>query len=162
MAVTRETSGDDGRQRQPLVIGAGRRLPKITVRRLIVAGVLLGVVAWLFAVVSSVTVYSTQLVVVDGNAIGIPPPTASLDFGDVPRGGQLERSIRFENSGIMPTAVLVIEWGGARDFTRVSDASFSLGPGEEKTVTFDARPPASAPAKAYKGKVIVLRIPWPF
>ncbi len=117
-------------------------------------------VLWVAVAVSSISVYSTQMVVVDGSAIGIPPPDENLDFGDVPYGGYLERSILFENNGRIPTAVMILEWGGVRDLVGLSDAFFTLDPGEEKVVTFEARPPASAEAKAYTGKVIVVRVPW--
>ncbi len=55
---------------------------------------------------------------------------------------------------------MILEWGGVRDLVGLSDAFFTLDPGEEKVVTFEARPPASAEAKAYTGKVIVVRVPW--
>ena len=160
MTATNETSRYKERPPRPLATDRRHRLPKITGRRLIALGALVGVVTWLFVIISSVSVYSTQLVVVEGGTLGIPPPTENLDFGDVPRGGQLQRFITFENSGIIPTAVVLVEWGGARDFTHVSDAFFSLAPGDDKTVVFDARPPASAAANTYKGKVIAIRVPW--
>ena len=137
------------------------RRPRLTRLRLAILGVI-GVlfVIWAAVAISSTSIYSTQLVVVDGNAIGIPPPDNSLDFGDVPPGGYLERSMQFENNGSIPTAVMILEWGGVRDLVGLSDAFFTLDPGDEKVVTFEARPPASAEAKKYTGKVVVVRVPW--
>ncbi len=137
------------------------RRPRMTRLRWAVVGVIAVLfVLWVAVAVSSISVYSTQMVVVDGNAIGIPPPDEFLDFGDVPYGGYLERSILFQNNGRIPTAVMILEWGGVRDLVGLSDAFFTLDPGDEKVVTFKARPPASAEAKEYTGKVIVVRVPW--
>ena len=139
------------------------RRPRLSRLRLAVLGVIAVLfVLWAAAAISSISVYSTQLVVVEGNAIGIPPTDDDgfMDFGDVPFGGYLERSIQFQNNGRIPTAVMILEWGGVRDLVGLSDAFFTLDPGDEKVVTFQARPPASAEAKEYTGKVIVVRVPW--
>ena len=135
--------------------------PRVTRLRLAVLSVAaLMLLLWAAIAVRSTSIYSTQVLVVDSEAIGIPPPDERLDFGDIPRGGSVERSIQFQNNGRIPTGVVILEWGSIRDLMSVSDAFFSLDPGDEKRVTFETASPASGEAKKYSGKVIVMRAPW--
>jgi hypothetical protein len=140
--------------------------PRITRLRLAVLGVIVVlVVLWGAVAVASTSIYSAQVLVVDSGGIGIPPPTETLDFGDVPPDATVNRVIQFENNGRVPTGVMILEWGGIGDLMGISDAFFTLDPGDEKEVTFDVTPPRSALAqgdeeKEYSGRVIVLRVPW--
>lgn len=136
------------------------RRPRMTRLRWAVLGlVALLLVLWGAVAVASTSIYSARVLVVEGGAVGIPPPNG-LDFGDLPRGGSLERSILFENNGRIPTGVMIVEWGGIGGLLGISDAFFTLDPGDEKQVTFEASPPRSAEAKKYSGRVIVVRVPW--
>lgn len=148
-------------QRWPRRLRLGR--PRLTRLRLAVLGVVVVLlVLWGAVAVASTSIYSAQVLVVEGGGIGIPPPE-QLDFGDLPVGASSEKKIFFENNGRVPTAVVILEWGGIRDLMGISDAFFVLDPGEEKEVTFRVEPPPSALSgeeKAYSGKVIVVRIPW--
>ncbi len=148
-------------RRWPRRLRLGR--PRLTRLRLaVLAVVVVLLVLWAAVAVSSTSTYSAQVVVVEGGAVGIPPPN-DLDFGDLPVGAAAERKIAFENNGRIPTAVVILEWGGIRDLMGISDAFFVLDPGDEKEVTFTVDPPPSAlsgEAKKYTGRVIVLRVPW--
>ncbi len=148
-------------QHWPQRLRLGR--PRITRLRLAVLGVIVVLlVLWGAVAVTSTSTYSAQVVVIEGTALGIPPPEA-LDFGDLPVGSAAEKTIAFENNGRVPTAVMIIEWGGIRDLMGISDAFFTLDPGDEKEVTFTVDPPPSAlsgEAKKDTGRVIVVRVPW--
>ncbi len=134
--------------------------PRITRLRLAVLGVAAALLLlWGAVAVRSTSTYSAQVLVAKGTAIGIPPPN-DLDFGDVPRGTPTEKQITFENSGRVPTGVVILEWGSIRDLLKIGDAFFILDPGDEKKVSFKVAPPASAEAKKYSGRVIVVRVPW--
>lgn len=127
----------------------------------------LAVVAFLLVLLSGTTLglstsYSAQIFVVEGGAIGLPPPLERLDFGDAPRGVVVERKIGLENNSPIPLRVFVFAMGDIRDFITVDDAFFRLGPGDEHTIVVEARPPASAEAKKYEGRVVVVQMPWPF
>lgn len=137
------------------------RRPRMTRWRLaVLGGIAALVLLWSAVAAASTSIYTARVQVVDGGAVGIPPPIQNLDFGDVPRGASVERTILFENQGRIPTAVLLFEWGGPRDFMGIGDAFFLLDPGEEKKVRFEVSPPFSAESKTYSGRVIVLRVPW--
>ncbi len=145
-------------QRWPRRLRPGK--PRLTRLRLAVLSiVVLLLVLWGAVAVSSTSIYSAQVVVLDSPAIGVPPPEG-LDFGDIPRGNSAERKITFENNGRIPTAAVIVEWGGIRGLLKISDAFFTLDPGDKKEVAFRAEAPAGGEAKKYSGKVIVLRVPW--
>jgi hypothetical protein len=138
------------------------RLPRVTRWRLVALGaVLLVVLAWGSVAVSSTTMYSaTVLFQEQGSGIGIPPPTESLDFGDVPQGMPMHRNVILENNGKLDSYVLIISWGGIRDFLSIDDAFFNLSPGEQRTVDFSVRAPANAPLERKSGRVFIVRLPW--
>ena len=127
----------------------------------------LGVVVLLLVVLSGTTLglsksYSAQIFVVEGGTIGIPPPLERLDFGDAPLGTVVERKIGLKNDSPIPLRVFVFALGDIRDFIAIDDAFFKLGPGDEHTIVVEAMPPASAEAKKYEGRVVVVQMPWPF
>lgn len=135
------------------------RLRRWQMAALAVVAVLL--LLWFGVSIASSRMYSAQMYVVEGGSIGIPPPI-ELDFGDLPRGMAIDRKITLKNNGFVPMRVTIVEWGNIRDFVDVSDAFFTLRPGEERTVTFTATSWLSAEAKKYSGKVLVAQVPWPF
>ena len=145
-------------QRWPRRLRLGR--PRLTRLRLAVLGVVLVLLfLWGAVAVSSTSIYSAQVVVVESGSIGIPPPN-DLDFGDLPSGAAAEKKIAFENNGRVPTGVVILESGGIRDLLQVGDAFFTLDPGDDREITFTLEPPPSASQKKYSGKVIVIRAPW--
>ncbi len=145
---------------QGLIQALRRRLPRVTRMRVAVAGtVILILLVWGAVIARSTSIYSAQVLVPEGGAIGIPPPTG-LDFGDVPRGASAEKRIQLTNEGRLNTYVVVFTWGSIGDLLNVSDAFFNMKPGEKRTLTFEASIPISAPQKKYTGRVFVVRLPW--
>lgn len=148
-------------ERLPVALRRRLGLPRVTRWRLVALGaVLLVVLAWGAVAVSSTTMYSATVLITEGRGIGIPPPTERLDFGDVPQGMSMHRNVILENDGKLDSYVLILSWGGIRDFLSIDDAFFNLSPGEERTVDFSVRSPDNAPAKRYSGRVFIVRLPW--
>lgn len=138
------------------------RWPRLRRWQLAALGVLVLLLAvWVGVSIGSSRMYSAQMYVVEGGSVGIPPPI-ELDFGDLPRGMAIDRKITLENNGFVPMRVTIVEWGNISDFVDISDAFFTLRPGEERTVTFTATSWMSAEAKKYSGKILVTQVPWPF
>lgn len=137
-----------------------RRL-RLTRFKLAVLGVL-GVVFLLWSAVTalSTTTYSTTVLFTEGGGIGIPPPLENLDFGDVPRGMDMHRNVILENNGKLDAFVVVITWGGIRDFLHVDDAFFNLGTREKHNVDFSVYAPANMPESRHSGRVFIVRLPW--
>jgi len=119
-------------------------------------------VVWSGATIGFTRTYPAQVFVMDTGTIGIPPPLETLDFGDAPRGTGIERKITLENNSPIPLRVFVFAYGDIRDFIEIDDAFFKLGPRDSHTIVVEARPLASAEAKKYEGRVVVVQTPWPF
>lgn len=140
--------------------------PRITRGRLILLGVFVAILGlWAAVTVLSTSRYSTTVLFADpGTGIGLPPPDQRLDFGDVPAGTAMHRNINLKNSGNLDAFVVVIPWGGIRDFFHVDDAFFNMSPGEEHNVDFSVYAPADSGRQRHSGSVYIVRIPywWPF
>jgi hypothetical protein len=104
--------------------------------------------------------YSATVLVTGEGAIGLPPPTDELDFGDVSGGLNISRKMTLTNDGQFDSYVVIIVTGGIRDFLSVSDAFFVLDKGEERTVEFKVHPAMNAEQKRYSGHVFIVRMPW--
>ena len=119
---------------------------------------LLLVVTFLF---QALTIYDTQVIVkAAGDPIGMAPFTDRIDFGDVPQGEGVGKTLIMENEGAVPNQVVVFVIGNIGDLVTVNPESVSLEPGEKVEVDFDLSMPVSAtPEKKYTGKVFVLRLP---
>jgi len=151
-----------------LRLAAGRlrvprpHFPRLKGWQLIVLG-LLGVLilVWVSVTISFTSLHSAQMYVVEGRAIGIPPPTEELDFGDVPLGVEMERKLTLTNGSPFPTRVTIFAVGGIRDFIEIEDAFFTLGPGDERTILLEGRGLVGAEARKYTGRVVVIQTPWP-
>ncbi len=146
-------------RRWPRRLRLGR--PRLTGQRLAVLGVL-GVVflLWSAVTVLSTTTYSTTVLFTEGGGIGLPPPFENLDFGDVPAGMEMHRNVILENNGKLDAFVVVIPWGGIRDFFHVDDAFFNMSPGENRNVDFSVYAPANTAEGRHSGRVFILRLPW--
>ena len=139
------------------------RWPALNRWQLIALGLVVTLlVVWSGSTIGLTKTYSAQVFVVEGGAIGIPPPLESLDFGDAPRGTGIERRITLKNDSPIPLRVFVFAWGDIRDLISIDDAFFKLGAGGEHSILFELRAPASAEAKKYDGRVFVVQTPWPF
>ncbi len=159
-ALAGEINGLAGHLPSPL----RRVVPRATRWRLIaLAAIVLLFVVWTGVAARSTASYGATVLVVEGQGgqtVGIPPPGEALDFGDLSPGLELTRDLTLTNDGGLHTYFAVIMRGDLRDFVSVSDAFFSLEPGETKTVGFTARIPKNAEPKRYSGDVYLVRLPW--
>jgi len=125
----------------------------------IALGVLLVlVVTFLF---QALTIYPTQVIAKEaGSAIGIAPFTDRIDFGDIPQGSAISKTLILENRGAVPNQVNIFIIGGIGDLVKVEPGSLTLEVGETEEVKFRLTMPASAPPeRKYSGRVFILRLP---
>ena len=120
--------------------------------------VLLLVVTFLF---QALTIYDSQVIAKEeGGAIGMAPFTDRIDFGDIPQGATIGKTLILENMGTVPNQVNIFVIGNIGDLVEIVPSSVTLEPGESAEVDFQLTMPASAPVeKKYTGKVFVLRLP---
>ncbi len=126
---------------------------------LIALGVLLLlVVTFLF---QALTIYPSQVIAkAAGEAIGINPLTDRIDFGDIPQGQSIGKTVIMENEGAVPNQINVFIIGGIGDLVKVEPSSFTLEPGESRDIDMRLTMPASAtPEKKFTGRVFILRLP---
>ena len=126
---------------------------------LIALGVLLLlVITFLF---QAMTIYDAQVIAKEkGEAIGIAPFTDRIDFGDIPQGQTVGKTLIMENEGAVPNQINIFVIGNIGDLVDVEPSSVSLEPGETAEVDLELTMPASAtPEKKYTGKVFILRLP---
>jgi hypothetical protein len=126
---------------------------------LIALGILLLLaVTFLF---QALTIYDTQVIAkAVGEPIGMAPFTDRIDFGDIPQGEGVGKTLIMVNEGSVPNQVMIFIIGNIGDLVTVNPDSVSLAPGETVEVDFDLSMPVSAPPeKKYSGKVFVLRLP---
>lgn len=128
-----------------------------------IAFIALGVLLLLAAtfLFQATTIYSAQAVVKEtGSPVGIAPFTDRIDFGDIPQGATIGRTLILENAGVVPNQVNVFILGNIGDLVEVAPGSVTLEPGESAEVDFTLTMPVSAtPEKKYTGKIFVLRLP---
>lgn len=111
----------------------------------------------------STITYSAQVLVLertDELIIGLNPTTERIDFGDLTQGSSQVRPLVLENNGFLPFRFTIITTGSISQFMSVSDAFFTLHPGETKNVDFILVLPPNAEPRMYTGQVFVLRVPW--
>jgi len=126
---------------------------------LIALGVLLLlVVTFLF---QALTIYHSQVIAKKAGApIGMNPLGDRIDFGDVPQGAIVGKTLILENAGAVPNQVNVFIFGNIADLVKVEPTSVILEPGEKAEVDFSlTMPPSAPPETKYSGKVFVLRLP---
>jgi hypothetical protein len=107
------------------------------------------------------TIYSSQVIAKPaGEPIGIAPFTDRIDFGDVPQGERVGKTLIMENEGAVPNKINVFIIGNIGDLVDIQPDSLSLQPGETAEIDFNLTMPASAqPEKKYTGRIIILRLP---
>ena len=109
----------------------------------------------------SVTRYDSQVIVGErGSALGINPLQDRIDFGDIPVGQEVTKTLILENLGGVDNYILILVRGGIGDLVKVEPKSFTLKSGERMNVRFNLAMPESAPvAKKFSGKIWVFRLP---
>jgi hypothetical protein len=138
-----------------------RRFPRFTRWRLaLLAGIILLMLVWFGAAASSTSIYSATVLVTESTH-GIAPPGNPFDFGDLPPTASMDNKLTFKNDGKLDTYIMIMAFGGIRDFLDIEDAFFNLEPGQEREILVRLTVPSTAePGKRYNGKVVVTKVPW--
>jgi hypothetical protein len=121
---------------------------------------LLGVALYLFF--SSSNIYSAQAVAVEaGSPIGMAPFTDRVDFGDVPQGKGVSKTIILENTGDNDNTIRIWIMGSISQMIDVTPGrSFELKAGTNRDVDFTFNMPASAEVgKKFTGRIIIFKLP---
>ena len=111
--------------------------------------------------VQAVTVYPSQVIAkAKGSPVGIAPFTDRVDFGDIPQGENVSKSLIMENTGTVPNQIYVFVIGEVGQMVKVDPNSVAVAPGTQQEVKLRLSMPDSAtPEKTFTGRVIVLRLP---
>lgn len=135
------------------------QLPRRRYLVLAAVGMLLVLVGVFFY--QATTIYPSQVIVKPaGEAIGINPFVDRVDFGDVPQGAAVSKVLSFTNEGTVPNQVRIYIMGGVGQFVKVEEKSFTIQPGEKRSIKFELiMPPSATPEEKFSGRVIVVRIP---
>jgi hypothetical protein len=138
-----------------------RRLPRLTRWRIaLLAGILLLMLLWSGAAVTSTSIYSATLLVTE-TSHGVADPDSLFDFGDLPPTASITHKLTLKNDGKLNTYVMIMVFGDIRDFLDIEDAFFNLKPGQEREIDMKLTVPSTAePGKRYNGRVVVTRLPW--
>lgn len=141
--------------------GIWRRIWPLNFKRAAVLFVILFGLLFITLEARSTDVISVQVVIISRtDFVAFNPTTERLDFGDMSRGSAQTRHLTLENNGSLPTRVSIILMGEVRDFISMSDAFFTLDPGEIRQVDFTLNVPAAVEVKSYSGRVVIVRTPW--
>ena len=109
----------------------------------------------------ALTIYDAQVIVkAKGEPFGVAPFTDRIDFGDIPQGETIGKTLVVKNEGTVPNSISVFVIGNIGNLVKVNPDSLTLKPGESREIKFQLTMPASAtPERKYTGKVFLLRIP---
>lgn len=108
------------------------------------------------------TMYSTQVVAIEaGGSIGVAPFTDRVDFGDVPQGDSISKTIILENNGDNNNTIKVYILGSISQLIEPTPGySFEINAGQTKNLVLSLSMPASAPVgKKFTGRIIILKLP---
>jgi len=122
---------------------------------------ILAVAIYLF--LGSSNIYTVKATVVEaGSPVDAPEVTSRLDFGDVPQGDQLTRTVLLENTGDNDRSIKIWVIGSAGQIMAIEPGnSFDLEAGTSQDVNFVLTMPDSArEGKKYSGRVIIVETPW--
>jgi hypothetical protein len=129
----------------------------------IILGVFLVVlVIAIFFFVRSSNIYSAQVVAVEaGSSIGMAPFTDRVDFGDVPLGVNVSKTIILENNGNNDNTIKLYILGSISQLIKPQQGySFEIKAGQSVNLVLQLTMPASAPVgKKFSGRIIILRLP---
>jgi len=110
----------------------------------------------------SSNIYSAQVVTVAaGENIGIAPFTDRIDFGDVPQGDNITKTVTLTNDGSNSNSIKIYILGSISQMITVSPGkSFSIGAGKTQDIVFQLAMPATSPVgKKFTGRIIILNMP---
>ncbi|MBN1368057.1 MAG: hypothetical protein JW967_09035 [Dehalococcoidales bacterium] len=120
---------------------------------LIIAGVFLG---------RATTSYAAQVVVTEkGSQIGIAPFTDRIDFGDIPQGTGISKTVTLENMGANNNHIRIYRWGGIWSFVKIDPGtSFVLEGGETQDIKMSITIPETATVgDKFTGRIFILQLP---
>lgn len=127
----------------------------------IILTVVIAVLAVLiFCFITFTDTYSTQAVAKEaGSPIGMAPFTDRIDFGDIPQGAAVTKTIELINTGNNDISYKVFVLGSISQLIDVEPGkSFELKAGQTLDLNFRLTMPASAPVdKKFSGRIIILR-----
>jgi hypothetical protein len=108
------------------------------------------------------TTYAMQVAVVEkGSNLNIAPFTDRIDFGDVPQGFGISKTITLENLGESDNHIKIYRMGGIWSFVEIDPGtSFTLAGGETQDIKMSIKIPETAPVgKKYTGRIFILQLP---
>lgn len=127
---------------------------------LVVVVALLTIITYLF--LTSSNIYSAKAVAVEaGSPIGMAPFTDRVDFGDIPQGERVTKTVVLENTGDNDHSIRIWIIGSVGQMIDVEPGkSFKLKAGTNQDVNFIFSMPDSAPeGKKYTGRIIIFQFP---
>ena len=108
------------------------------------------------------TSYAMQVVVTEkGGQLNIAPFTDRIDFGDVPQGSGIAKTVTLENAGDNDNHIRIYRMGGIWSFIDISPGtSFVLEGGETETIKMSISIPETATVgDKFTGRIFILRLP---
>jgi hypothetical protein len=120
----------------------------------------LAVAAVFFA--RATTTYGMQVAVVaKGSSIGIAPFTDRVDFGDVPQGSNISKTITLDNNGDNDNPIKIYMTGSIGSFIEIEPgSSFTLPAGQSQDITLKITIPESAAVgDKFTGRILILQLP---
>ena len=126
----------------------------------IVIVAIFAVAIYLFLTFSNI--YSMKAVAVEaGSRVNADQVTERLDFGDIPQGEQVTRTLVLDNNGDSDHSIKIWMIGSIAQAIDVEPGtSFELKAGTRQDVDFILAMPDSAPEeKKYTGRVIIVELP---
>ena len=127
---------------------------------LIVVIALLGIGVYFF--LTSSTIYSAQAVAVEaGSPVGVAPFTDRVDFGDVPQGTGVTKTVVLENTGDNDNTIRIWIMGSISQMIDVKPGrSFELKAGTSQDVDFTfTMPDSAAVGEKFTGRIIIFNLP---
>ncbi|MBN2077036.1 MAG: hypothetical protein JW762_15940 [Dehalococcoidales bacterium] len=121
---------------------------------------LLGIIIYFF--LTSSNIYSAQAVAVEaGSPIGMAPFTDRIDFGDLPQGATITKTVVLENTGDNDNSIKIWIIGSIDQMIDVNPGkSFELKADSTQDVDFIFNMPVSAPVgKKFTGRIIIFKLP---
>ena len=131
-------------------------MSKIKVALIIVAVFII----WFFAA-GFITVESYPVaVIISSQSITSQSNLSSsiLDFGNIPKGANVSRSIDFENSTKNKILIKTLSLGEITDLIKINKAKSILSPGDQTEIRLNLSVPFSAEIKKYTGKIYIFKI----
>jgi hypothetical protein len=122
--------------------------------------IILAIAIFFFARVT--TTYSTQAVAAAADSpIGMAPFTDRIDFGDIPLGDSITKTVVLTNNGDHDNTIKVFVIGSISQLIQVTPGkSFTLAADQTQDLNLRLSMPASAPVgKKFTGRVFILRLP---